>query len=121
MSSRSSQRDHGARTLSALKSQPCSVYRLCPTLCSTRSMASTRGKRGWSRREHASLPGPPCDVKPCLHHQGGAAGGLQPSECCSQDSDTHHRFHTAQHCSVSAHLLKLRCSCKGRNCRRLGL
>ena len=60
MSSRSSQRDHWACTLSALKSQPCSVYRLCPTLCGTRSMASTRGKRGWSRREHASF------LLPCL-------------------------------------------------------
>ena len=79
MPSRCSRRDRRAWSLSALKSQRCSIYRLCPTPCGTRSMASIRGKHGWSRLEHVCLSmtclARPVKWEPCLHHKPQLVSG----------------------------------------------
>ena len=53
------------------------------------------------------MPGPPCEVGTLLAPQAAAGVRLHTSGSCSQHSNLHHRFQAAQHCSVSAHLLKL--------------
>ena len=71
MPSRCSRRGQGAWRVRAAKWQRYVIYKLCPTSCGTGSMASIRGRRGWSRREHALLsatcPARPVKWDPRLH------------------------------------------------------